>query len=397
MLEGRLEGLEIDPVNEQVRWGSIYWAKVKTIDSALDAVFLDLDGENTGILYNADVRWVDEAGTIHKGGDQAIGKRFRGGSFVAVQAKSAYLPQEQDSFGAPERKIPQMSMDITLPGRYLIFGNMLGENRISQRIRDKALRKQLTDMQNALEDIKGCILRASAAGTQTDMLRREGKILSGAWEDISSYFTGEEPALIALGPNAIQRALSDHASQRIERIEVVTMSHFHEVEDWCAIFAPDLVPKIQPVTLKNATEDLALFHYRDIVGQIESLFQSYATLPHGGNLIIQNTSALTAIDVNKGASKTSHLTLNLAAAKEIARQIRLRNTGGIIVIDFLKSQNKQDEPHVLSALERAVQDDPCTVQIHGFTKLGLLEITRKRRTPALTERISRKALQSALH
>ena len=384
--DGRLDGLEVDPGHEEVRWGSIYWAKIKTIDKALDAVFLDLDGFNTGILYNNDVRWSDKKGKVHKGGAEAIGKRFQPGDMVAVQAKTAYLPMEDDDYATPEHKTPQMSMDITLPGRYLIFCAMMDCNRISQRIRNKGLRKQLRKMIDNLEDIQGCILRMSAAHTQSDMLIREGRILKGAWEEIQTYFEGNEPGLIALGPDAIQRTLSDQAGQTIERIEITIMDHFKLIEEWCTVFAPDLVTKIEPVELDNASEDLALFHYRDIIGQIEDLFHPYAHLPGGGNIIIQDTAALTAIDVNKGGSKDSNLNLNIEAAKELARQIRLRNCGGVIVVDFLKSGNKKEQGLLIAALEDAINEDPCTVQIHGLTALGLIEMTRKRRTPALVER-----------
>ena len=383
---GRLEGLEVDPVDEEVRWGSIYWAKIKSIDKELDAVYLDLDGFNTGLLFNNDVRWIDKKGKVHKGGDEAIGKRFKAGDMIAVQAKTAYLPRDHDDYKAQEYKTPQMSMDITLPGRYLIYCANMDCNRISTRIRDKKLRKQLHKMMDSLEDIQGCILRMAAAHTQSDMLIREGRILKGAWEEIQSYFQGKEPGLIALGPDAIQRTLSDHAAQQIERIEVVTMDHFKHVEEWCSIFAPDLVTKIEPIELDNATEDLALFHYRDIIGQIEDLFQPYALLPGGGNIIIQGTAALTAIDVNRGGSNDSHLGINIEAAKEAARQIRLRNCGGIIVVDFLKSKDRKTQGQLIAALEEAINEDPCTVQIHGITALGLIELTRKRRTPPLEDR-----------
>ena len=384
--DGRLEGLEVDPSYEEVRWGSIYWAKVKSISKSLDAAFLDLDGDNTGILYNADVRWIDDEGITHKGGAESIGKRLKPGDMIAVQAKSAYIPSLEDEFTPEEDKNPQMSMDITLPGRYLVFCAMMRENRISMRIRDKTLRKQLRTMLDAMEDIQGCILRAAAADMQTDILVREGKILSNTWEGISQYFEGDEPGLIARGPNAIQRTLSDHATQQIESIEVSILEHFTKIEEWCTIFAPDLVTKIEPIELDNASEDLALFHYRDIIGQIEALFQSYTLLPSGGNIILQGTAALTAVDVNKSAARGSNLDVNIQAAKEVARQLRLRNTGGIIVVDFLKSQNKKDQGKLIAALEEAINDDPCTVQIHGMTALGLIEITRKRRTPPLEER-----------
>lgn len=383
---GQLEGLEVDPILEEVRWGSIYWAKVKTIDRALDAVFLDLDGFNTGILYNKDVRITSPGGKITKGGEKAIGKIFKPGDLLAVQAKSAYLPKEQDDYARQETKTPQMSMDITLPGRYTIFCPMIESNRISSRIRDKKMRKQLLAMLDEMEGVRGCILRAAAADTQTDMLVREGKIMTSMWQEISHHFSGNEPGLIALGPDAVQRTLSDQAAQQIDRIEVVTMEHYRYVEDWCSIFAPDLMTKIEPVEIDGAEEDLALFHYRDITGQIEDLFQSYVFLPGGGSIIIQPTAALIAIDVNKGADKNAHLSVNLEAVKALIRQLRLRNYGGIIIVDFLKCKNKTEEGKLIAALEEAIDEDPCTIQIQGFTKLGLIEMTRKRRTPPLQER-----------
>ena len=386
LADGRLEGLEVDPLLEEVRWGSIYWAKVKSIDAALDAAFLDLDGDNTGILYNRDVRVRDKKGAVHKGGAQAIGKSFKAGDMVIVQAKTAYLPRQDDDDISEESKIPQMSMDITLGGRHLVFCALADSNRISQRIKQKKLRTQLMAMIDGMEGIKGCILRASAAGTQTDVIRREWKILNEAWKQMQKHFAGKDPGLIMLGPDAIQRTLSDQAGHVIDHIEIVTMDHYNQVEEWCSVFAPDLVTKIEPIELEDATDDLALFHYRDIMGQIEDLFQSYTLLPGGGNIIIQETAALTAIDVNKGGDKQSHLAVNLEAIKEIARQMRLRNTGGIIIVDFLKTQSKADEKKLLAALEDTILHDPCTVQIHGRTALGLIEMTRKRRTPPLQDR-----------
>lgn len=384
--DGRLDGLEVEPTHEEVRWGSIYWAKVSSVDAALDAVFLDLDGFNTGILYNNDTRHKDTDGRMVKGGAKAIGKSFKAGDMIAVQAKSAYIPKDFDDYATTETKTPQMSMDITLPGRYIIYCPMMEINRVSTRIRDKKMRKQLLKMQDELEDINGCILRLAATDTQTGVLMREGKILSSAWEAMQGYMEGSEPGLIALGPDAIQRTLSDQAAQQIDRIEIVTMEHFEEVEEWCSVFAPDLVTKIEPVELPNADEDLALFHERDIIGQIEDLFQAYCVLPSGGSVIMQGTAALTAIDVNKGGDKDSKLSTNIEAVKEIARQLRLRNCGGIIVVDFLKMKSKAEQGKLIAALEEAINDDPCTVQIHGLTNLGLIEITRKRRTPPLDER-----------
>ncbi|MCB1531043.1 MAG: ribonuclease E/G [Rhodospirillales bacterium] len=383
-----LQGLEVDPVHEQVRWGAIYWAKVTRIDKAMDAAFLDLDGENTGILHNKDVRIEQKNGAVKKGGKEEIGKILTPGQMVAVQAKSGYLAREEDYLLPSEEKSALVSMDITLQGRYLIFSPIMPDNRVSSRIRDKKLRRQLLRMLNATESIKGCILRAAAANTQTDILRREGKIMGAMWEQIQAHLSGDAPALIMEGPDALQRTVSDHAGKTIDRIEIVTMEQFEHVEEWCEIFAPDLVTKIRPVELNDPHAELALFEERDILSKIEDLFQPYTILKQGGNIIIQETTALTAIDVNRGTDGRPAMEVNLDAAGEIGRQLRLRNLGGIIVVDFLKMRGKKDHKTLLAALETIFEKDPCTVQIHGITGLGLVEITRKRRTPALQERFS---------
>lgn len=384
---GRLQGLEVDPGKEDVRWGSIYWAKVVRIDKAMDAAFVQLDENNEGILHNADVRTFDKAGNVIKGGEQAIGKTLRPGQMVAVQAKSGYLRHEFDFEFIREDKVPKVSMDITLPGRFLIYAPFLDGNRVSSRIRVKKLREQLMAMMKGFEPLKGIILRASAEDTQMDILLREAKILQAMWEKMQPKFSGEKCHLIMNGSDALQRTIGDQAASNIERIEIVTMDRFREIEEWCEIFGPDLVPKITPVELEDPQAELALFDFRGLLGDIEDLFQDYALLRSGGSLIIQQTSALTAIDVNRGGDDRSGMEINIEAANEIARQIRLRNIGGIVMIDFLKLPKKEDQREFLKALEPIFDTDPCTVQIHGLTALGLLEITRKRRTPPLSERL----------
>jgi ribonuclease G len=383
----RIESLDVDPAHEHVRWGSIYWARVTRIDTKLDAAFLDLDGDNTGILYNRDVRVRDKAGKLLKGGNQPISKLLKNGQFVLVQAKQSYLEPEFEDNRALEEKSPVVSMDVAIAGRYLIYTPLDDSNRISARIRDKKLRKSLEVMVKALKDVEGCILRAAAANTQSDVLIREAKILKAIWDGLNEHANGDEVQLIMEGPDALQRSLSDNAERTVRRIEVVIMDHFQTAEDWCELFAPDLVTKIRPIELKNATMDLALFEHHDLIRQVEGLFQTYTVLNGGGSIIIQPTAAVIAIDVNRGSDRNSNLTINMEAAVEIMRQLRLRNLGGVVFIDFLNLKDDKERKLLLEQMENLINLDPCTIQIHGFTKLGLLEMTRQRRTPTLSDRV----------
>ena len=381
----RLESVEVDPATEEVRWNSIYLARVARIDAGLDAAFVNLDGDNIGILHNADVRTKTGTGWT-KGGDAAIGKALKPGQMIVVQAKSGFLPKKPDQHSRAEDKNPRVSMNIVLPGRYLIHAPMEQESRVSQRIHHKKLRAQLLAMIESMDGCDSCILRAAAAGTQTDMLVRESQILHRMWQDLQAYFTGDEPALLMLGPDAIQRTLSDNAARNISRIELTTMDHFQQAEEWCDIFAPDLTPRLQPVEIPNAEQGFALFEFRDIVGRIEGLLQPYEVLENGATVIIQETAACVAIDVNSSADSRGKLAINLEAAEAVARNLRVRNLGGAVVIDFLKMNDKDSERTLLKAMENALNLDPCTVQLHGFTKLGMMELTRQRRTPPLRER-----------
>ncbi|MGE4313376.1 MAG: ribonuclease E/G [Pseudobdellovibrionaceae bacterium] len=380
---GKLQGLEIDPANEEVRWGSLYWARVIRVDATLDAAFVSLDGDNQGFLKSGDLHIV-KGDKVLKGGDEPITKLLKAGDFVLVQAKEGKLASRED--GYIENKLPRVSMNISLPGRYIIFTPFEKENRISRRIREKGLRKELETMLTGMVGCHSCILRAAAANTQTDILAREHKILSSMWGQLKEHAKGNSPQLIMLGPDAVQRTLGDHAIHRVDTIEVVTLEQLSDTEEWCELFAPDLVTKITPVELDNPYDNLALFEHRDILDEIDGIFQPYAILKGGSTLILQQTAALTAVDVNRAADTESNLNINRKAAEEAARQIRLRNLGGIIMIDFINLKSAAEKKDLLKKLEEVFDEDPCTVQIHGFTKLGLIELSRERRTPPLDER-----------
>ncbi len=374
-----LQALEVDPINEEVRWGSIYWAKVARIDATLDAAFLDLDGDNQGILNASDFRKDKNTKA-----DIPIGKLVKAGDFLLVQAKEGKLAASENVIF--ENKMPRMSMNISLQGRYLIYMPFETESRISRRIRDEKSRKQLRGMLEEMVDCKSCILRVAAQNTQTDMLMREHTILHTMWDQLSGFAKGDSAHLVMQGPGAVQRILSDMAIRTIDTIEVVTMEQFGETEEWCELFAPDLVTKIKPIELENPYDNLALFEYRDVLDQIDELFQPYKIMKSGATIIIQETSALVAVDVNRAAADGSIYKINKDAAIETARQIRLRNLGGIIMIDFLKMKKKSEKDKFIKELNEIFDTDPCTVQVHGLTNLGLLEITRQRRTPPLHDR-----------
>lgn len=381
----KLHGLELDPLNEIVRWGSIYIAKVTRIDTSLNAAFLDLGYDQHGIIFAQDVRQKD--GT--KPTEKKIGQLLQSGKIIAVQVKQALNPSADLMQDLPlKEKASRVSMDITLPGRHLIYAPFSKTNKLSKRVKNKKLRDDMNAMLENISSISGFILRSSAANAQTDVLIRETKILNALWKSLKPYLEEEsEPNLIMLGPDAAQRLLADFAVQNIGRIAVATMNQYQDIEDWCELYAPDLVTKIDPARESETVKQLGLFESYGIVEAIDSLLQPYDFLPSGGNIVVQKTAALTAIDINQGMDKSSYNT-NLEAAKFIALNLRLRNIGGTILIDFINMKQKKQKNAVLKAFEEEASLDPCTLDIHGWTKTGLLEVTRARRTPSLLEKVS---------
>lgn len=379
--KNRVVALEIDPYLELVRWGSIYWAKITRIDSSINAAFVDMGHDIVGMLPASEVPGLKKGAPI--------GKKLRAGQYVMVQVKSARQPQENEQ-GVDVRpddvKASKVSMDIALQGRFLIYTPLSPGNRVSRRIRDPKMRKQLTTMLKDIRVVNGCILRSSAAFTQTDMLVREAKIQRAIWDSLQEFKTGEEPALLMLGPDALQRVLADFATSHVGEIQVADDERLEEAHNWCDLYAPELMSKIEDRKVTGTRNGMGLMEARDLLGQIEDLVRPYVFLDSGGTILIQETALGTMVDVNT-AGGASAATVNHDAADEIARQIRLRNIGGAILIDFAGLKDNAAQKRISSQLLKAFDRDPCTVELHGVTKLGLFEVSRHRRTPSLMDRI----------
>lgn len=379
--KNKIQNLEIDPYTEIMRWGSVYMARVSRIDAGQNAAYVDLGHDFSAILYCKDVRL--DGKPAPKG--KKIGQLLSAGDMVMVQVKTPHNPTGVDDSKIDTEKLSRVSMDIALQGRYLIYTPYSEGNRISKRILDANLRKDLKTMLKDLQGMDGCILRSSAAHCQTDMLVRECKILKAIWDGLIEYEEEEEPALLMLGPSAIHRTLGDLAASRVESIYVATMDIFEETEEWCDLFAPDLMTKIKPQAVENTRSGMGLFEMRDLIGQFEGLLRPEVNLPSGGSIFIDRTMAMTVIDVNSGKDRNIKNT-NSEAAKEIARQLRIRNIGGIIMADFINT-TKAEQQKILNELENAFIEDPCTAQCHGVTQLGVFEISRQRRTPTLEDKL----------
>ena len=364
LTDGRLTDLYIDHAGRPSLLGAVFLGRVERIVTGLDAAFVDLGTGKSGLLIAADARGP-------KGRVERIGTLLRTGQPVLVQVKA-------DAVGA---KGPTLTMDVTLPGRFLVHAPLARGVAVSKRLGTGPARAELIRRLESVLVGEGWIARAGAATATPDQLTTEADSLRLAWRAIADSVQGPAPALLRAGPDAPTRALVEHGAAA-PAITVQGKELLRPLVRWCEGMAPDLAGRIAPY---DGTP--GLFEMRDLDSRIAGLVGTRVDLSGGGSLVIERTEALTVVDVNAG-ERGNALDVNLEAAEEIARQLRLRNVGGIIVVDFVNMKGRSEPERVLNALAHAVADDPSQTQVYGMSKLGLVEMTRARRGTALADLLS---------
>ncbi len=368
LADGRLTDLHIDHADRPSLLGHVFLGRVERIVTGLEGAFVDLGGGVSGLLIAADARNPD--GSRPKQRPERIGALLRAGQSIIVQVKA-------DAHGA---KGPSLTMDVTLPGRFLIHAPFGRDVAVSKRLGTGPARAALSQRVQALVSGSGWIVRAGAASASDAALTLDAEALILLWRGVQTDAAkGGPPRLLRPGPDAPARALIEQSGAALDAILIDGEALARRVTGWCDDRAPDLSPLIA-----RHAPPTRLFDLRDLDGAIADLLDVRVALPRGGSLVIERTEALTVIDVNAG-ERGNPLDVNLDAAAEIARHLRLRNIGGIIVVDFVNMRARSDAERVLAALADAVDGDPTQTQVYGMSKLGLVELTRARRgTPLAT-------------
>lgn len=332
-----------------------------------------------------------------------LGRRLAevGGAFVDIGAARDALLPDGDSAAASsegrrlivqvaraplEDKGARVSAKPRLPGRYLVFDPNESTGNVSSRITDAGERARLQSLAMSLSgEGAGITMRTAAAGVAEDTLRAEADGLSRRWREVSASLMESDRPRRLWRDEPIDQALRDHLDGGVERIVV-------DSAEAAARVTPHLAAGDDRLAVIGPRGTAFLEH--DIEDQIEAALAPRVDLPGGGFITIEGTRALTAIDVNAGGrggagnAEKAWLEANLAAAAEIARQIRLREIGGQVVIDFINMKPRRNRQRVLAALKGAFADDDGEVRIGGFSDFGLVELSRRRRHPALAERLS---------
>jgi ribonuclease E/ribonuclease G len=373
---GRLADLFVECDARPSLTGAVVLGRVERIAPALDAAFVDLGeagGGRPGLLAAGDIRDAGDASDKADTRDKArrgahAGERLRAGQMVVVQVKA-------DAVGA---KGPVLTMDVALPGRFLVHVPKGRGIAVSRRLGAGDARAALMARLSAATVGEGWIARAGAATVDPALLSLEADALAAAWSAMAAAAAaGGAPRRLAAAPGVLERALTELAVTAPVRILVDDAGLAGALARWCDERAPDLAGAV--VRHKGPP---GLFDMRDLDSAIAALAGPRVPLAGGGSLVIEPTEALTAIDVNAG-ERSNALAVNLEAAAEIARQIRLRNIGGIVVVDFVNMRGRGDGERLLGALAGAVADDPVQTQVYGMSALGLVELTRARRGPSL--------------
>ena len=349
--------------------GNIYMGKVARVLPGMQSAFVEIGLTRAAFLHVADIR-------DHK--DQPIEKTLAEGQPILVQVV-------KDPIGS---KGARLSTQVSIAGRLLVYLPKDPHIGISQRIEDEngraALRERLRELLPA-DERGGYILRTLAETASEEELRADLAYLRHLWQTIHERSAGAEaPKLLYQDLSLAQRVLRDMVNVETTRVLVDSRENFQKL----AAFSERYMPQVR-ARLEHYSGERPLFDLYNVETEIERALSRRVELKSGGYLMIDQTEALTTIDVNTGGYVGSRnfddtvFKTNLEAAQTIARQLRLRNLGGIIIVDFIDMDSAEHRNAVLEELRRAMARDRTRVTLNGFTALGLVEMTRKRTRESL--------------
>ncbi|MBB5869801.1 ribonuclease E [Allocatelliglobosispora scoriae] len=358
--------------------GNVYLGKVQNVLPSMEAAFVDLGRGRNAVLYAGEVNW-DAAGL--EGRSRSIEQALKGGDSVLVQVT-------KDPIG---HKGARLSSHIALSGRHLVYVPNGTASGISRKLSDVE-RKRLRDiLKKMVPEGAGVIVRTAAEGASEDELERDVLRLQAQWDEIQTKSTqGGAPALLYGEPDLIVRVVRDLFNEDFKELVIQGTDAYETVEGYLRHVSPDLVERV-----KRYTGVADIFATYRVDEQILKGLDRKVYLPSGGHLVIDRTEAMTVVDVNTGKYTGAGGNLeetvtrnNLEAAEEIVRQLRLRDLGGIVVIDFIDMVLESNRELVLRRLTECLGRDRTKHQVTEITSLGLVQMTRKRIGAGLLEAFS---------
>jgi ribonuclease E len=373
--KNKLEEFRIESSLKEITHGNIYKGVISRIEPSLQAVFVDYGAERNGFLQKYEIHsdyFLDAAQ-----GQHSIDKLVKRGQELMVQVT-------KDPF---MKKGAMLTTLISLPGRYMVLRPGSDNRGISRKIESEDERQRLKDVINKLkipEDF-GVIVRTAAQKANKTALSKDMNYLFRLWKTIKdSVMQEKSPALLYKERHLVIRSIRDSFSPEVAEILIDDNTVYNEVRGFIRLFAQKQEKVVR--RYKGAKPIFSKFQLED---QIASIFESRVALKSGGTLVIEQTEALVSVDVNSGKStqeksiEQTAFQTNLEAAEEIARQLRLRDLGGLIVLDFIDMKDPKHRSEVERHLRKYVKEDKARAKVGKISRFGLLEMSRQRIRPSI--------------
>jgi ribonuclease G len=372
---GAVQELLIERVASRGLVGNVYMGRVARVLPGMQSAFVDIGLERAAFLHVADIR------EQRKAGDEPV----RPIEELLAEGQPLLVQVVKDPIGS---KGARLTTQLSIAGRLLVHLPQDPHIGISQRIEDEGGRAALREQVRALlppEEKGGFIIRTLAEGATDAELGADIAFLRHLWDDIRARALGAEPPrLVHQDLSLAQRVLRDIVGEQTGRVLVDSRENFQKLAAFAETYTPALRPR-----LEHYAGERPLFDLYGVEDEIEKALARRVDLKSGGTLVVDQTEAMTTIDVNTGGYVGSRnfddtvFKTNLEAAQAIARQLRLRNLGGIILVDFIDMQSDEHRAAVLEELKKAIARDRTRMSVNGFTQLGLVEMTRKRTRESL--------------
>jgi ribonuclease G len=387
--EGKLEEFNIERTTEERLVGSIFKGKVRNLEDGLKAAFVDIGFEKNAFLhywdivpnnFDSGVEIVEREGKRRdrpKITQKDIPRLYPPGSDIIVQVTK----------GPIGTKGPRVTTNLVLPGRYLVLLPNSDQSGISRKIENQAERQRLKKILRELSipDNMGVIMRTVGEGQQKRYFVRDLALLLEEWQIIQDRIKSQGPATCVFQePDLIERTVRDFLTEDVERIVVDSPKAHDRMREMITRISRRSANKV-----KLYSDPQPVFDRFNVSRQLDNAFSRQVHLKSGGYIVVDETEALVAIDVNTGRHKggkdqeTSILKVNLEAAEEISRQLRLRNMGGLIVLDFIDMKSRRDQQAVYQRMKEGLRRDKAKTHVLPISQLGLMEMTRQRHSESV--------------
>jgi len=389
--EGRLEELFIERASSESHIGNIYKGRVTNIEPNIQAVFVDFGLPQNGFLHISDVQ--PQYFPDHKGNGEDVGRKIPRHQRPAIQkcfrrGQEVIVQVSKEGLGT---KGPTLTTYLAIPGRFLVMMPGMNRHGVSRKIEDEEERRSMRDMLSELNlpSGMGFIMRTAGLGRAKRDLQRDLNYLLRLWKTVAHRIkTLQAPVELYQESDLVTRTIRDVYTTDFARVVVDDAETAKKAQEFLQLAMPR-----SKASVELHTEREPLFHRYRIEEEIEKINMRHVPLPSGGSLVIDSAEALVAIDVNSGRYRATDdaeeaaFKINVEAAEEIARQLRLRDLGGLIICDFIDMRVDRHKRAVERALRGALKKHKERAKILKMSAFGLIEMTRQRQGPSLNRNI----------